>query len=165
MECKIEACDTPSKVRGWCSKHYMRWRRYGHTIRKEYPKICSIENCGRKVRAKGHCFMHYQRVLMTGNPGQSERLRAKNGEGWTQNGYRHITHEGKDKLEHRFIMENILQRELTEFESVHHKNGIKNDNRPENLELWTKHHPTGSRVEDLIKFSREILNQNEKTQR
>jgi hypothetical protein len=33
-------------------------------------------------------------------------------------------------------MEKKLDRHLTEEEVVHHKNGIRNDNRPSNLELF-----------------------------
>jgi len=60
-------------------------------------------------------------------------------------------------FEHILVMEEILGRYLVPGESVHHRNGVRDDNRPQNLELWTRPQPTGIRVSDAIAWAHEIL--------
>jgi hypothetical protein len=60
--------------------------------------------------------------------------------------------------EHQIVMESMIGRELrTDLgEEVHHKNTIKDDNRPGNLELWSYGQPKGGRVIDRLKWMQEF---------
>jgi len=60
-------------------------------------------------------------------------------------------------FERILIVEEVLGRYLFEGETVHHMNGVKDDNRPEHLELWIMPQPSGIRASDAVAWAREIL--------
>jgi hypothetical protein len=49
-------------------------------------------------------------------------------------------------LEHRVVVETSLGRQLTEYEIVHHRNGVRDDNHIDNLVIVSRNNHYGSLV-------------------
>lgn len=129
---------------------------------------CEAPGCDRE-RTKSsriYCSLHYQRARNGVPFDKVERIRRPVGAwgAWYDDGYGYrirsrVTDEGVREVQrqHRVVMEGILGRRLLPGEEVHHKNGVRSDNRPENLELWVVSQPKGQRPEDLVAWARVIL--------
>lgn len=164
--CSIDGCENPYSARGYCVSHYRQWHRYGDPLMRRnaspYPQgtICKVDGCERNgPLARGMCRMHYRRWRKTGDPGEpSPRVtlpgesRPRKQDGYVIRAKGSPARGGRLIAQHRLVMEEHLGRPLEPFEQVHHKNGIRHDNRLENLELWCVRQPKGQRVEDLIAF-------------
>lgn len=157
--CTHPGCDRPHSARGYCSAHYHRkfvlHSDMDASIRErrrkgEPPVECVWTDCDQLRRFSSGLCPRHERRRKSGSPMDGPAYYHET-RGWLDDdGYRRVKINGKDVYEHRLVMERILGRPLLRAEEVHHKNGIKSDNSPGNLELWVSW--KGQRVDDLISF-------------
>lgn len=179
--CSVEGCEKRHMARGLCNSHYQRAHQSGltgarcsvdecggwvkglglcsrHYQQKKQSEAgpCVVDGCREKAgAAKGLCNVHYIRLRKEGTVGEPERRRGKRGLG-TKNAHGYVQvrqgRNGRAIGVHRLVMERMLDRPLEPHEEVHHINGIRDDNRPENLELWVVSQPAGQRATDLAEW-------------
>lgn len=117
-----------------------------------WPNCVEPETRNVKNARMGYCSRHYPMNLSRALNGitheEAERLYAE-GRQLKKTGYAVVLQDGRWTHEHRIVMEKKLGRRMRKGESVHHINGIRDDNRPENLELWVGAVRYGQRATDL----------------
>lgn len=134
--CGIQFSTSKRKLCGKC--HYIKYKKAKNTC----------------IDCEIGCTLNYDRCIKCAN---RYRMGYIEGKSITKNGYVLLRTNNRSILEHRYVMENHIGRQLFSHETVHHKNGVRNDNRLENLELWSSLHPSGQRVEDKLDWARQII--------
>lgn len=175
-DCKEDGCDRPARAKGWCQMHWQRARKgvplddpLRITMRNEGQ--CQHPGCPREQEVKFLCKVHYNRRYQgldmdapVEMPKKYDVSRDRRG---PEGGYVQVRvpgHFGKPVAnsrnwydEHRYVWECYWGEPLGEGENIHHKNGFKDDNRLENLELWTVSQPAGQRAIDLLEWADAII--------
>lgn len=158
--CTGADCTSPGTFsKGFCQKHYAQDRRKNPPPGRE----CSFPGCETGYERHGLCGAH------SAQQGRGEALRpVKERNQWSKwsvvtGGYlcSWRTPEGgggrERRMQHRHVMEEHLGRSLRKGENVHHLNGVRDDNRIENLELWSTFQPKGQRIQDKTDWAVEWL--------
>lgn len=163
--CAVEGCDRYGAKKDFCHAHYERVKRTGSPgsapIRRRDSQwgagLCSVEGCDAAYFCKGMCSPHHRRLKMYGDP---LHVPIPRGHKYLDDkGYVKVSAAGrahKPLFEHRLMWE-ARYGPLQPGQTIHHKNGVRDDNRYENLEVWDTRQPKGQRPEDKVEHAVEML--------
>jgi hypothetical protein len=142
---------------GWQS-HCRECRRVRYAA-NNYNRGQTCADCGTAIANKATRCRTCHGKSKRGTPAKTGRF--LNAQGYAmRSGYQdhaNCRQANGSILEHVLVMSEMLGRPLTKGENVHHLNGVRDDNRPENLELWNTSQPAGQRVPDKVRWAKELL--------
>lgn len=148
--CSVADCPTNAVTRGWCDKHYRRWKTHGDPLwerPKPKERKCEVAECPNHFTPKklsdGKRFCSKRcEWVDRGGPDFSaavarlsapKRAAAQRGRGAGRS-YRKLN----GRHEHRVVAEQMLGRPLRRGEVVHHRDHNIHNNHPSNLEVITQ---------------------------
>lgn len=146
--CIVEGCSNNAATsRDLCPTHARRKRLYGTetgTFLTHQKCVVCGDPAMHGPQSSEHCEDHYWDLLL------DRHIAGELPGVVSPKGYVYLSVRKKYRAVHRLVMERTIGRRLHSFETPHHLNGIRADNRPENLQLWTKPQVPGQRPEDLV---------------
>ena len=171
--CSIDNCDKKGVHRykdgKICPMHYQRWKRGKDLSAPKHGLMrkgsCTTPGCGYPVKARQlcrTCYGYFERgeepkiFRRRGTYAKERKIDSKGYAKWYDPTSPHASPSGW-VFEHRHVMAEWLGRKLYPGENIHHRNGVRSDNRVENLQLWVSFQPAGQRPSDLVEWAKEIL--------
>jgi len=176
-QCLVDGCTNRPCGDGLCTGHWQQRKRGEELkvlrLREKGPQtLCLVPGCSKRAISRGMCGCHAElkrkgRIdtqgnrlrdrLPAGRPRRTEPRYDKQGYVlvWAPEGHPRAQKSGL-MLEHRLVMEQALGRYLEDWEIVHHRNGNRSDNRPENLEVMDRRarrgqgHPPGHEYDQKL---------------
>lgn len=145
--CSVEGCGRKATYRGYCSTHYKQFLKFGKIVEKEIAvrdktRVCCVEGCNEPYHANGYCRRHYTQFRKHGKIISVDRILSPRIGERKKGGYVYLLRPDHPMSDVRgyvkrswLVWEKNTGHIVTPPEVVHHKNGIRNDDRFENLSL------------------------------
>ncbi len=144
LSCRALGCDRKAEDAGLCGAHAIRSRKYGENDDRFLAPIAGREPRTSGFRQKSK--QGYINVYVPANTPGAHQQHFKRYTAWYM-------------FEHRYVMQNWLGRPLLPREQVHHRDGNRENNHIDNLELKSGSHGNGINIIDGIQASLDWVEQ------